>query len=211
MLPLLAATYFMVSGGPYGLKEITGDSGYGRTLLVLFALPFFWSLPTALLIGGSAAAALRCERRRGRAGRLRPKNDRFAAETIGQMTCREGKRDDRDRRDETDQAKRGGGVRSGVNFPFDRDRQHLAADDRDEVAENVGGVAAKAKSRVGIARRRRIIERGKGADGFRSGIVARGKSARAQEIVKSGGSVATGFRLFEATLAYSRGGEIKRG
>src|SRR5450432_304402 len=56
MLPLLAATYFMVSGGPYGLEEIIGDTGYGWSLLILFALPFFWSLPTALMIGELAAA-----------------------------------------------------------------------------------------------------------------------------------------------------------
>ncbi len=56
MLPLLAATYFMVSGGPYGLEEIIGDTGYGWTLIILFALPFFWSLPTALMIGELAAA-----------------------------------------------------------------------------------------------------------------------------------------------------------
>ena len=56
LLPLLAATYFMVSGGPYGLEEIIGDAGYGWALLILFFLPFFWSLPTALMIGELAAA-----------------------------------------------------------------------------------------------------------------------------------------------------------
>ena len=56
LLPLLAATYFMVSGGPYGLEDIIGDVGYGAALLILFALPFFWSLPTALMIGELAAA-----------------------------------------------------------------------------------------------------------------------------------------------------------
>ena len=56
MLPLLAATYFMVSGGPFGLEEIIGDAGYGWAFLILFFLPFFWSLPTALMIGELAAA-----------------------------------------------------------------------------------------------------------------------------------------------------------
>ena len=56
MLPLLAATYFMVSGGPYGLEEIIGDAGYGWALIILFVLPFFWSLPTSLMIGELAAA-----------------------------------------------------------------------------------------------------------------------------------------------------------
>src|SRR5260370_30041354 len=56
MLPLLAATYFMVSGGPYGLEEIIGDAGYGWALIILFVLPFFWSLPTSLMIRELAAA-----------------------------------------------------------------------------------------------------------------------------------------------------------
>jgi amino acid transporter len=56
MLPLLAATYFMVSGGPYGLEDIIGAAGYGVALLILFLLPFVWSLPTALMIGELAAS-----------------------------------------------------------------------------------------------------------------------------------------------------------
>ncbi len=56
LLPLLAATYFMVSGGPYGLEDIIGDVGFGWALTILAVLPFFWSLPTALMIGELAAA-----------------------------------------------------------------------------------------------------------------------------------------------------------
>ncbi len=56
LLPLLAATYFMVSGGPYGLEDLIGDAGYGAALVILAVLPFFWSLPTALMIGELAAA-----------------------------------------------------------------------------------------------------------------------------------------------------------
>src|SRR6185437_13066729 len=56
MLPLLAATYFMVSGGPYGLEDIVGFGGYTFALLLLFFLPFFWSFPTALMLGELAAA-----------------------------------------------------------------------------------------------------------------------------------------------------------
>jgi len=56
LLPLLAATYFIVSGGPYGLEDIIGFAGYGRALLILTILPFVWSLPTALMIGELAAA-----------------------------------------------------------------------------------------------------------------------------------------------------------
>jgi len=56
MLPLLAATYFMVSGGPYGLEDIVGFGGYTFALLLLLFLPFFWSFPTALMLGELAAA-----------------------------------------------------------------------------------------------------------------------------------------------------------
>lgn len=56
LLPLLAATYFMVSGGPYGLEDIIGFAGYGRALLILLLLPLVWSLPTALMIGELAAS-----------------------------------------------------------------------------------------------------------------------------------------------------------
>lgn len=56
LLPLVAATYFMVSGGPYGIEDILGGAGYGRAILILLTLPLFWSLPTALMIGELAAA-----------------------------------------------------------------------------------------------------------------------------------------------------------
>jgi amino acid transporter len=55
LLPLLAATYFMVGGGPFGLEDIIGGAGYARALLILFLLPFLWSLPTAMMIGELAA------------------------------------------------------------------------------------------------------------------------------------------------------------
>jgi amino acid transporter len=56
LLPLIAATYFMVSGGPYGLEDIVGQAGYGWTLALLILLPLVWSLPTALLVGELASA-----------------------------------------------------------------------------------------------------------------------------------------------------------
>jgi amino acid transporter len=56
LLPLVAATYFMVSGGPYGLEDIIGKAGYGRALLLLLLVPLFWSLPTALMVGELASA-----------------------------------------------------------------------------------------------------------------------------------------------------------
>jgi amino acid transporter len=60
LLPLIAATYFMVSGGPYGLEDIIGKAGYGRALLLLLLIPIFWSLPTSLMVG-ELASAMPCE------------------------------------------------------------------------------------------------------------------------------------------------------
>ncbi|MBT9332452.1 APC family permease [Paracidobacterium acidisoli] len=56
LLPLVAATYFMVSGGPYGIEDILGGAGYAKALIILVTLPFLWSLPTALMIGELASA-----------------------------------------------------------------------------------------------------------------------------------------------------------
>jgi amino acid transporter len=56
LLPLVAATYFMVAGGPYGLEDIIGNAGYGRALLLLLIIPLIWSLPTSLMVGELASA-----------------------------------------------------------------------------------------------------------------------------------------------------------
>jgi amino acid transporter len=56
LLPLVAATYFMVSGGPYGLEDIVGQAGYARALALLLLVPVVWSLPTALMVGELASA-----------------------------------------------------------------------------------------------------------------------------------------------------------
>ena len=56
LLPLVAATFFMVSGGPYGLEDLVQKAGYTRALLVLLVIPFVWSLPTALMVGELASA-----------------------------------------------------------------------------------------------------------------------------------------------------------
>ncbi len=56
LLPLVGATYFMVSGGPYGLEDIIGKAGYGRAVLLLLLIPLFWSLPTSLMVGELATA-----------------------------------------------------------------------------------------------------------------------------------------------------------
>jgi len=56
VLSLAAATYFMVSGGPYGVEELVQDSGYALALLILFLTPLIWSLPTGLMVGELSAA-----------------------------------------------------------------------------------------------------------------------------------------------------------
>ncbi len=56
LLPLIGATYFMVSGGPYGLEDIIGKAGYVRAILLLLVIPLIWSLPTSLMVGELASA-----------------------------------------------------------------------------------------------------------------------------------------------------------
>ncbi|HEV2424489.1 MAG TPA: APC family permease [Terriglobia bacterium] len=53
---LIAATFFMVSGGTYGTEDIVHGAGYGLALLILLLTPLFWSLPTAFMIGELASA-----------------------------------------------------------------------------------------------------------------------------------------------------------
>jgi amino acid transporter len=54
--PLIASTYFMVCGGPYGIEDILGGAGYLGALLILMLVPFIWTLPTTLMIGELASA-----------------------------------------------------------------------------------------------------------------------------------------------------------
>jgi amino acid transporter len=56
LVPLVAATYFMVAGGPYGIEDILGGAGYAKAIIILLVLPVLWSLPTALMIGELASA-----------------------------------------------------------------------------------------------------------------------------------------------------------
>ena len=56
VLSLAAATYFMVSGGPYGIEELVQDSGYGLALVILLLTPLLWALPTGLMVGELSAA-----------------------------------------------------------------------------------------------------------------------------------------------------------
>ena len=54
--PLVAATFFMVSGGTYGIEDIVHGAGYGRAILFLLLTPLLWSLPTAFMIGELSSA-----------------------------------------------------------------------------------------------------------------------------------------------------------
>jgi len=54
--PLVAATFFMVSGGTYGTEDIVHGAGYGKAILILLLTPILWSLPTAFMIGELASA-----------------------------------------------------------------------------------------------------------------------------------------------------------
>jgi amino acid transporter len=54
--PLVAATFFMVSGGTYGNEEIVSGAGYGHGILILLFLPVLWCLPTAFMIGELSSA-----------------------------------------------------------------------------------------------------------------------------------------------------------
>src|SRR6266700_2650867 len=54
--PLVAATFFMVSGGTYGIEDVVHGAGYGRAILILLLTPLLWSLPTAFMIGELSSA-----------------------------------------------------------------------------------------------------------------------------------------------------------
>lgn len=54
--PLVAATFFMVSGGTYGIEDIVHGAGYSRAILFLVLTPLLWSLPTAFMIGELSSA-----------------------------------------------------------------------------------------------------------------------------------------------------------
>lgn len=56
LFPMIAATYFMVAGGPYGLEDIVGAAGYGGALLIIFLTPILWSIPTAFMVSELGSA-----------------------------------------------------------------------------------------------------------------------------------------------------------
>jgi amino acid transporter len=54
--PLVAATFFMVSGGTYGTEEIVHGTGYGLAVVILLIAPLLCSVPTAFMVGELASA-----------------------------------------------------------------------------------------------------------------------------------------------------------
>jgi len=56
LAPLIAATYFMVAGGPYGLEDLIRKCGYGVAMVVLVLTPLLWSVPNVLMVGELASA-----------------------------------------------------------------------------------------------------------------------------------------------------------
>jgi len=53
---MIAATYFMVAGGPYGLEDVVQKTGYKGTLLILVLTPILWSIPTAWMVSELSTA-----------------------------------------------------------------------------------------------------------------------------------------------------------
>jgi amino acid transporter len=56
VLTLAAATYFMVSGGPYGLEDVVKMAGYAGAIAILLITPLMWSIPTAMMVSELASA-----------------------------------------------------------------------------------------------------------------------------------------------------------
>jgi amino acid transporter len=55
LLPLIAATYFIVAGGPFGLEDIVSKAGYAGAILILLVTPLIWALPTVLMVSELAS------------------------------------------------------------------------------------------------------------------------------------------------------------
>lgn len=56
LLPLIAAIYFLVAGGPFGLEDIVSKSGYAGAILILIITPVVWCVPTALMVSELSSA-----------------------------------------------------------------------------------------------------------------------------------------------------------
>lgn len=56
VLTLAAATFFMVSGGPYGLEDVVQMAGYAGAITILLITPLLWSIPTAMMVSELSSA-----------------------------------------------------------------------------------------------------------------------------------------------------------
>ena len=56
LISLAAATYFMVSGGPYGVEEPIRTPATSSPAMFYSIIPIFWALPTGLMVGELSAA-----------------------------------------------------------------------------------------------------------------------------------------------------------
>lgn len=56
VLTLAAATFFMVSGGPYGLEDVVQMAGYAGAIAILLITPLLWSIPTAMMVSELSSA-----------------------------------------------------------------------------------------------------------------------------------------------------------
>jgi amino acid transporter len=56
VLTLAAATFFMVSGGPYGLEDVVQMAGYAGAIAILLLTPLLWSVPTAMMVSELSSA-----------------------------------------------------------------------------------------------------------------------------------------------------------
>src|SRR5579863_737721 len=56
LLPLIAAIYFLVAGGPFGLEDIVSKSGYTGAILILLITPVVWAIPSALMVSELSSA-----------------------------------------------------------------------------------------------------------------------------------------------------------
>jgi amino acid transporter len=56
LLPLIAATYSIVAGGPFGLEDIVSRAGYIGAISILLLTPLLWALPTALMVSEMTSA-----------------------------------------------------------------------------------------------------------------------------------------------------------
>jgi amino acid transporter len=53
---LVAVTYFMVGGWPYGVEDTVAKAGYTGAILILLATPAVWAFPTALMVSELSSA-----------------------------------------------------------------------------------------------------------------------------------------------------------